>query len=111
MAKKKIDLSKYSMADLQALQSDVANAIKDFESQAKTKALKEMQAVAKKHGLSLDDIVGRKAKKSKGKAKAPAAPKFRNPDSADETWSGRGRQPAWYKAALAKGKKPESMAI
>ena len=111
MAKKKIDLSKHSLADLQVLQSDVEKAIADFESQAKIKALKEMQAIAKKHGLSIDDVVGRKGKKTKGKAKAPAAPKYRNPDNAGETWSGRGRQPAWYKAAIAKGKKPESMAI
>ncbi|MEO9823965.1 MAG: H-NS histone family protein [Paracoccaceae bacterium] len=111
MAKKKIDLSKHSLADLQALQSDVEKAIADFAAQAKTKALKEMQAVAKKHGLSLDDVMGRKGKKGKGKAKAPAAPKYRNPANAAETWSGRGRQPAWFKAAVAKGKKPESMAI
>ena len=111
MAKKKIDLSKHSLADLQALQADVAQAIKDFESQAKNKALKEMQAIAKKHGLSIDDVVGRKGKKPKGKSKPAAAPKYRNPDNAGETWSGRGRQPAWYKAAVAKGKKPESMAI
>ena len=111
MAKKKIDLSKHSLADLQALQADVATAIKEFEAQAKNKALKEMQAVAKKHGLSIDDVLGGKGKKSKGKAKAAAAPKYRNPDNAGETWSGRGRQPAWYKAAVAKGKKPESMAI
>ena len=111
MAKKKIDLSKHSLSDLQALQADVEKAIKEYESQAKTKALQEMQAIAKKHGLSIDDVVGRKGKKSKGKAKAAAAPKYRNPDNASETWSGRGRQPAWYKAAVSKGKKPESMAI
>lgn len=104
---KKIDLSKYSLAELTALQGDVEKAMKDFESRAKTKALQEMQAVAKKHGLSLDDIVGRKGKKTKAKA----APKYRNPDNANDTWSGRGRQPAWFKAAVAKGKKPESMAI
>lgn len=107
MAKKKIDLSKYSLADLKALQADVEKALKDFQSQAKSNALKEMQAIAKKHGLSLDDVVGRKGKKTKAKA----APKYRNPANADETWSGRGRQPVWFKEAIAKGKKPESMSI
>ncbi|NNE88768.1 MAG: H-NS histone family protein [Silicimonas sp.] len=104
---KKVDLSKHTLAELKTLQADVEKALKDFESQAKTKALKEMQAVAKKHGLSMEEIVGRKGKKTKAKA----APKYRNPANADETWSGRGRQPVWYKEAVAKGKKPESMAI
>ena len=30
-------------------------------------------------------------------------PKYRNPENADETWSGRGRQPKWVQAALAGG--------
>ena len=64
-------------------------------------------AVAKKHGLSVDDIVGGKAKGRKSKA----APKYRNPDDTSQEWSGRGRQPAWFKAALAAGKKPESLEI
>ena len=104
---KKVDLSKFSLAELKALQSDVEKTLKDFQSQAKSKALEEMQAVAKKHGLSLDDIVGRKGRKSKAKA----APKYRDPANAELTWSGRGRQPAWFKEAIAKGKKPESMSI
>ncbi len=57
--------------------------------------------------MSLKEIIGGGRKGAK--AKAPA--KYRNPANAAETWSGRGRQPGWYKAAVAKGKKPESMAI
>ena len=104
---KKIDLSKHSFAELTALQTDVEKALADYQSRARTDAMKEMQAVAKKHGLSIDDVIGRKGKKAKPKA----PPKYRNPANADETWSGRGRQPAWYKAAIKKGKTPESLAI
>ena len=50
-------------------------------------------------------------KPSETRKKAKAAAKFANPDNASETWSGRGRQPAWYKTAVSDGKSPESMEI
>lgn len=107
MAAKKTDLSKLSLDELKALRKDVEKAIGDFEKRKRSEAMKEIQAVAKKHGLSVDDIVGGKAKGRKSKA----APKYRNPDDASQEWSGRGRQPAWFKSALAAGKKPESLEI
>lgn len=107
MAAKKIDLSKLSLDDLKTLKKDVERAIVDFQKRKRDEAIKEMQAVAKKHGLSLDEVVGGKAKGRKSKAPA----KYRNPENPDQDWSGRGRQPAWFKSALAAGKKPESMEI
>jgi DNA-binding protein H-NS len=103
----KIDLSKMTLDDLKSLRKDVDKAIGEFANRKRSEAMKEIQAVAKKHGMALDEIVGSKPKKSK--AKSPA--KYRNPANAQETWSGRGRQPEWYKAALAAGKKPQQMAI
>ena len=103
----KIDLGKLSLEDLKALKKSVEKEIKGFRNRQKAEALKEIQAVAKKHGLSIDEVVGGK-KKTRG-PKAPA--KYRNPANADETWSGRGRQPAWYKAAIGKGKSPKSLEI
>ena len=32
-------------------------------------------------------------------------PKYRNPDRPSETWSGRGRKPAWLTAQLRQGRK------
>ena len=107
MAAKKIDFSKLSLDELKTLQKDVERAITDYQKRARSEAMKEMQAVAKKHGLSLDEIVGGKGKGRKAKAAA----KYRNPENAEQEWSGRGRQPAWFKAAIAAGKKPESLEI
>ena len=104
---KKIDLSKLSLDELKSLRKEVEAAISGFAEKQRVDALKALHAVAKEHGLSLEEIVGGKGRKRK--AKSPA--KFANPDNPAETWSGRGRQPAWYKAALSAGKKPESMAI
>lgn len=103
----KIDLSKLSMEDLTSLRKDVEKEIKNFKNRARSAALKDIQAVAKKHGLTVEDIVGKK-----GKARKPAAPaKYRNPADPNQTWSGRGRQPAWFKSAIGKGKTAKSLEI
>jgi DNA-binding protein H-NS len=40
-----------------------------------------------------------------------ASPKYRNPVDRSQTWSGRGRQPRWYAAALRKGNTERSLLI
>jgi len=101
------DLQKLSLEELKALKKDVDKAIATFKDRQRAEAMKELKAVAAKHGMSVDEIVG--GKKKKAKSKVP--PKYRNPGNPSETWSGRGRQPAWYKEAIAKGKKPASLEI
>ncbi|MEM9427777.1 MAG: H-NS histone family protein [Pseudomonadota bacterium] len=107
MAAKKLDLDKLSLDELKLLKKDVEKAIANFRKRVRSEAMKEMQAVAKKHGISIDDVLGGGSKTRK--AKAPA--KYRNPSDPKQEWSGRGRQPAWFKAAVASGKKPETMEI
>lgn len=106
MAAKKPDLDKLSLDELKLLKKDVEKAIANFQKRVRSEAMKEMQAVAKKHGISIDEVLG--GSKTR-KTKAPA--KYRNPNDPQQQWSGRGRQPAWFKAAVASGKKPETMEI
>lgn len=103
----KLNLEKMTLEELRSLRKDVDKAIDSVQRRQRTEALKEMQAVAKKHGLSVDEVIGGKTKAQKSKAPA----KYRNPANPEQVWSGRGRQPAWYKAAINAGKKPESMEI
>ena len=105
MAKR--DLKKLSLKELTTLRKDVDTAISEFEARRRIEARKALDVVAKKHGMSVDEIIG--GRKKRKKAKAPA--KYRNPANSVETWSGRGRQPGWFKVAIAKGQKPESMEI
>jgi len=49
-----------------------------------------------------------------GKARRPypeVQPKYQNPANPEETWSGRGKQPAWVVAKLKSGKKLDDLAI
>jgi DNA-binding protein H-NS len=106
MARK--ELSKMNLDQLKALRKEVDTAISEFSDRKRADALKALEAVAKEHGMSVDEIVGTTGGK-KRKAKAPA--KYRNPANSKDTWSGRGRQPRWFKEALENGAKPESMGV
>ncbi|PWF44017.1 H-NS histone family protein [Massilia glaciei] len=95
------DLSKLSLTDLRTLESQVQEALKTHHFLAISKAREQILHIAQSSGLSVADIVATKAPK---RAKsAPVAAKYRNPDDASQTWSGRGRQPLWVKALLEAG--------
>ena len=102
-----MDLSKLNLKQLEKLKSDLESELKKREKDKLAEARKAVEAAAKKHGFSLSDLVGGVAKSKKGKAAA----KFKNPANASQTWSGRGRQPAWFKDAIAAGKTPEDLAV
>lgn len=81
-----------------------------------TEAVGQIKALMEKHGVTLAELGG-----GKGGGRAPraskagspgrkVAPKYRNPATGD-TWSGRGLQPNWLKAALSSGKKIEDFAL
>jgi DNA-binding protein H-NS len=102
------DLYALSLAELKALQKDVAKAIAEFSDRKKTEAMQALEAHAKELGFSLAELTGgKKTRKSSGIVGA----KFRHPEYAEVTWSGRGRRPSWFQAALDAGKSPETMAV
>jgi len=47
----------------------------------------------------------------RGDPRGEVAPKYRNPKSPAETWSGRGLKPRWLAAAVKAGKKLEDFSI
>ena len=101
-----MDISKLDEKELMKLKSDVEKALASFEKRKLDDARKAAEAAAKQFGYSLGELVGG----AKAKAKKAAAPaKYRNPENPSQTWSGRGRQPAWYKDALAKGTDPKKL--
>lgn len=102
------DLTKLSEKDLAKLSADIDKELKSREKGKRDTARKAAEAAAKKHGFSLTDLVGA----AKGGARKPAAPaKYRNPADAKQTWSGRGRQPAWYKEAVSAGTDPKALEV
>jgi DNA-binding protein H-NS len=103
-----INLDTFSLSELKSLQKEVAKAIDEFSSRKKLEAMVALEERANELGFSLAELTG--AKKTR-KSSASVGAKYRHPESAAITWSGRGRQPGWFKDAVQAGKKPESMAV
>lgn len=102
-----LDLNNLSLKELKDLQSQVTKAISGYEDRKKREALAELEEKAKAMGFSLAELTGVAA----GRKRSPSVAKYANPANKADTWSGRGRKPRWFSEALAKGKRPEDMAI
>lgn len=102
------NLDSLSLKELKDLQSQVAKAIGSYEDRKKKQALAELDEKAREMGFSLAELMGVSGKTRK---RAAAMPKYANPADASDTWSGRGRKPRWFTAALNAGKTPEDLMI
>lgn len=102
-----INLHDLSLKELKDLQAQVAKAVASFEDRTKKAALAELEEMARARGYTLAELTGTAVVRKR----APAVPKYANPADASDTWSGRGRKPRWFEAALKSGKRPEDLAI
>ena len=118
-----ISLEGLSVKELNAL---AVQAKKRSETLRKRKPIaavrKEVAALLKRHGYTLEEIAGggaaprapgKRASRAAVKVgnRAKVAPKYRNPAKPSETWAGRGKPPRWMAAELKKGRKIEDFAI
>ena len=109
-----IDLKNMSRKELAKLGRDVEKALEKLRKKDLKLVRQEMEKLAASHGVSVEDVLGGKASgksapKKTNKPKSP--PKYANPADKSQTWTGKGRQPDWFKIAVAAGKSPDSMAI
>jgi len=106
-----LDLTSMSRAALETLKSDVESALVEVAEKEKQAARDAAEKAVAAFGYSLADITGNGLKGRKGGAKSLSSPKYRNPENAEQTWTGKGRQPQWFKAAIATGQSPDAMEI
>lgn len=102
-----LDLNNLSLKELKDLQSQVGKAISGYEDRRKKELLAELDEIAKARGFSLAELTGA----APSRKRSPSVAKYANPANAADTWSGRGRKPRWFSEAMAKGKKPEDLAV
>lgn len=102
-----VNLHALSLKELKDLHSQVTKAIATFEDRKKKEALSELEEKARAMGFTLAELTGT----SVSRKRAPATAKYANPANSSDTWSGRGRKPRWFEAALNAGKSPEDLAI
>lgn len=95
----KVNLDKMSRDELVQLRKDIDKTIKALEERQRKEALAAAEAAAKKKGFSLAQLTGTAPKKPR----RSYPPKYRHPENPELTWSGRGRQPAWYREWVEAG--------
>jgi DNA-binding protein H-NS len=101
------NLEALSLKELRQLQKDLAKAIATYQDRQKAEARAKLEAIAKDMGYSLADVVGVELKTTRA---APVA-KYRHPENATLTWSGRGRRPQWFADQINAGRDPSALAI
>ncbi len=100
-----------SLQDLLAKRAALEQEIEATQKRERQEAISKVKALMSEYGLTVADLASKTAGSKGGANKgAKVAPKFRNA-ATGETWSGRGLQPKWLKAALASGKKISDFAI
>jgi DNA-binding protein H-NS len=92
-------LEKMSYSQLAELRTQIDRTMVERQNADRSALRQKMADMAKEHGLSLDEVLG-KGRKGKGSVAA----KYRDPKNPQNTWTGRGRMPLWMVAAT-KGNK------
>lgn len=101
-------MAKPSLSDLLAQRAELEKQIAETQRNERAEAVAQVRALMAQYGLTLADIGSRSAAAPRpagnGKPRAKVAAKYRD-QITGQTWSGRGLQPNWLKAALAGGRK------
>lgn len=111
-----IKLDGMTRKDLEKLQTKIENQLSKLVTDERKKARAAAEKAVNAMGFRLDEILDEAAakrgrKKAGAKPAQAAAPKFAHPENPSVTWTGKGRQPKWYKEAIEAGKTPDDMAI
>ncbi len=96
-----------SLKDLLAQRAALDEQINQTQERERSEAINKVKTLMTEYGLSIADLSVRTPKPVKV---SKVAAKFRN-QATGETWSGRGLQPNWLKAAIAGGAKLTDFAV
>ncbi|MGH8145407.1 MAG: H-NS family nucleoid-associated regulatory protein [Rhodanobacteraceae bacterium] len=102
-----IDVNALSEKQLKDLIRKARGRMKNIDKEKITKVKAKVNAILKSEGVTFAEVYGRG---KRGGKVGKVAPKYRNPNGT-ETWSGRGKRPRWYLAAMKSGKKEKDLLI
>ncbi|TWI38240.1 H-NS family nucleoid-associated regulatory protein [Paracoccus sulfuroxidans] len=89
-------------ADLEMIISLAQDALSKARDREAKHAIEELEAVAKKHGFNIDELLAKKAETMISQRTGEPV-RFRHPKDPSMTWTGRGRMPAWLKEVKEAG--------
>ena len=102
-----VNLEKMKIDELKEHRKTVDKMIADYDNRMRRETLDQLKQLAEQNGFKLTDLVSASGKGSKQALEA----KFRHPENPELTWSGRGRQPRWFKEQVEAGVDADKMAI
>ncbi len=94
--------------ELLAQKAALEKQIAETQREERQAAIAQVRTLMAEYGLAASDLSTRGPKKAGTGTKVAA--KYRN-KATGETWSGRGLQPRWLKAAVGAGKKLTDFAV
>ena len=83
---RKNSLDKMSYSELATLRTRIDGLMVEKQAAERTALRQKFSDLARDHGLSLDEVLGKGRRKGKGSV----AIKYRDPKNPDNTWTGRG---------------------
>ena len=102
-----IDLSKLSFEELESLAKDIETEITTRRVAERERVLQQMRELAASIGATPEQLFGAGGKP----ATKVVAVKYRHPEDAALTWTGRGKRPQWVTEYLAvEGRSIEELA-
>jgi DNA-binding protein H-NS len=101
-----IDVRSLNKKQTRDLMRKLESHMKGIDREKITRVKDKVNALLKAEGVTFAQVYGRRRGGKTGKV----PPKYRNPGGA-ETWSGRGKRPRWFLAALKSGKKEKDLLI
>ncbi|MEO5364076.1 MAG: H-NS histone family protein [Magnetococcus sp. DMHC-8] len=100
------------LEELVTLKADVDLLIKQRQRERKKDLYNQMLALAQVAGFeSVEAFVASQGRSPRSDKGVRLPPKYRNPQNAKQTWSGKGRKPGWVVAHLAGGGRVETLEI
>ncbi|SCK30392.1 H-NS family nucleoid-associated regulatory protein [Vogesella sp. LIG4] len=106
-----MDLSTLDFAGLLQLRTDVDAEIRRRESEEKAKAAKQVMDLIRTHGLDIQELATKSVKSPASGTRKPVDAKYRHPDDASLSWTGRGRKPLWVVTWLDSGRALDDLLI
>lgn len=105
------DISNLSVEELKKLTAQAEALIESKKDQAIEDAYQQILTIAESAGMTLEQFIEYGSHKRKKTTRKAVEPRYRNKESSEETWTGRGKQPRWLVAQLEKGAKLEDFLI
>lgn len=97
------ELQEMPHRELKMLHANAAVALTIVTQRERATVKAKLEEAAKAAGFTVKELLRSPLQTRRPPSGKPVGPKYVNPKAPDETWTGRGRRPAWLAARLKAG--------